>query len=259
MNRKLGFLLVVAAVVSALPAGVSGEPSPVPATTPPPTVAEILQRLDNPDAAIRIRARNELVQRGEVAGPPVLNALPGASPEVAYDLLMVLYLLDFKSAAGMVEQVWTKSSDTRVKLAAAMDLCRFNVDYMRYQDYIVSVAEGEAPENRLAAMQMLGYIGDARVVPVLKKIFYDSSRPDDIRQAAIWDLAHTAVPEAAEALVAMVNDNAVDWFYKEIIIAGLRRLAAEPGMAETVNELLEKGQRLPSSRRPGSATPIPGT
>ncbi|KQC14464.1 MAG: hypothetical protein APR56_03715 [Methanosaeta sp. SDB] len=97
----------------------------------------------------------------------------------------------------------------------------------------------------MTAMQLLGYIEDARVVAPLVGIFNDTGQSDQIRQAAIWDLAHTPVRESAEALVSMVNDASLDWFYKEIVIAALRLLAGQEEMAPIVSELLERSQGIP--------------
>ena len=99
-------------------------------------------------------------------------------------------------------------------------------------------------EDRLQAMQILGYLNDERVVEPLKAIFYDGEQPDPVRQAAIWDLAHTPLPASARALVEMLDNPEVDWFYKEIVIAALRRLSAEPEMAPLVSELLTDVQGL---------------
>jgi HEAT repeat protein len=126
-----------------------------------------------------------------------------------------------------------------------MFLCAAGRDYNRYQDYLVEQAREGKEEDRLIAMQVLGYIGDARVVPPLVEIFYDSAQSDKVRQSAIWDLGHTPVPEAARALVEMVNSSKVDWFYKEIVIASIRRLSADKKMAPVVTGLLEKSLGLP--------------
>ncbi len=144
-----------------------------------------------------------------------------------------------------MEKIWQETESIPLNLQAAQALCRFDHQYNRYQGYILSQARSGEEEDRLLAMQVLGYIGDPRVVEPLVGIFNDAAQSDQIRQAAIWDLAHTPVRESAEALVEMLNDPEIDWFYKEIIIAALRRLAGQEDMAPIVSELLERSQGLP--------------
>ena len=72
------------------------------------------------------------------------------------------------------------------------------------------------------------------------------------------------LPEPARNLlphwVKLVNDPEVDWFYKEIIIAALRKLATEKDMAPIVSELLSKAQQIPvskeKSRKGTSSNPV---
>jgi len=213
---------------------------------PLPPIPELLKQLNSEEAQVRTEAKVRLVEHGEAAGLAAAQALPDASPATAYDLIMVIFHTGTKVGIPALEKTWNSSRDLRVRLAAAMVLCAFDRDYVRYQDFILKAASGDDQTVSLAAMQMLGYIGDPRVVPILKDIFYDRERPDQVRQAAIWDLSHTPVQSSAEALVGILDDSSVDWFYKEIAIAGLRGLASEPGMAEIVNRLLEEVQGLPS-------------
>ncbi|HOO78352.1 MAG TPA: HEAT repeat domain-containing protein [bacterium] len=233
----------------------SGAGAATPTATPVP-ISALIEQLRNDDSEVRAPAKFELVKRGTDAGRAALEALPGAPPYMEYDLIMVIHHTRYSPAAPALESLFQKTSDPRIKMAAAMTLCGMDRDYQRYQDFLVGFTAGDEASEFLPAMQMLGYIGDPRVVPVLKRIFYDSARPDQIRQAAIWDLSHTPVPESAEALVEILDDPRIDWFYKEIAIAGLRGLAAEPGMADTVNRLLEKIQGIPAA--PGNASAAPG-
>jgi hypothetical protein len=221
------------------------ETTPLPVATPTPGITDLFKLLESENPADRVRAKATLVKRGEAVGPALLEELTGASPRKAYDLLIVLRYSKYRGGNDILKKLFGEGSDERVKLAAAMMLCRLDDNYSFYQGYIADQARKGADEERLQAMQMLGYLEDVRAVPVLKEIFYDESQPDKIRQAALWDLAHTPVKEAAQTLVSMVNDPHVDWFYKEILIAALRRLATEPGMAEIVSEYLEEAQRLP--------------
>ncbi len=211
----------------------------------PPSVAELIGDLGSSEPAQRYRARALLAGMGAEAGPPLLAALPAADGEAAGRLIEILAFIRYREAAPAVEKIFQTSESVPRKLQAAQALCRFDQNFSRYQGYILSQARSGKEEDRLLAMQLLGYIGDRRVVEPLVAIFNDAAQPDQIRQAAIWDLAHTPVRESAEALVEILNDPEIDWFYKEIVIAALRRLAGQEGMAPIVSELLERSQRLP--------------
>lgn len=211
----------------------------------PLEIAGLINDLDSSEPAERFRARTLLAEMGEEAGPELLAALKTAGEEKAGGLIEVLSFIRYRQAAQTVEKIWRETDNLSLKLRAAEALCRFDHNYNRYQGYILSRARSGDEEDRLLAMQSLGYIGDRRTVEPLVGIFYDESQPDQIRQAAVWDLAHTPVRESAEALVGMVNDPEIEWFYKEIIIAALRRLAGQGDMAPIVSELLEETQRLP--------------
>ncbi len=211
----------------------------------PSEIVELIKDLDASDPAERLRARALLADMGQEAGPAMLAALETAEEEKAVGLIEVLSFIRYREAAPAVEKIWRESDSLPLKLRAAEALCRFDHNYNRYQGYILSRVRSGDEEDRLLAMQSLGYIGDRRVVEPLVGIFYDQSQPDRVRQAAVWDLAHTPVRESAEALVGMVNDPEIDWFFKEIIIAALRRLAGQGDMAPVVSELLEEAQRFP--------------
>lgn len=211
----------------------------------PPDVAARIQELGSSEEAVRFQARSVLAGMGEEAGPPILAALKSAEEQAAGDLIEILAFIRYRAAAAAVENIWQKSESVPLKLKAAEALCRFDHNYSRYQGYLLSQARSGKEEDRLLAMQMLGYIGDRRVVEPLAGIFNDTEQPDQIRQAAIWDLAHTPVRESAEVLVEMVNDSGIEWFYKEIAIAALGRLASQGEMAPIVSELLERSQGLP--------------
>ena len=228
---------------------VSG-PTAVPAEEPaveekPPDVKALIANLGSPEAAVKLQARALLAGLGEEAGPALLAALPSAGDEEAGELVELLALIRYRPAVEAVETIWQKTGSVPLKLKAAQALCRFDHNYSRYQGYILSQARSGKEEDRLTAMQQLGYLEDRRVVEPLAGIFNDPEQPDQIRQAAIWDLAHTPVRESAEVLVGLVNDPEVDWFYKEIVIAAIRRLAGQEDMAPIVSELLERAQGLP--------------
>jgi HEAT repeat protein len=210
-----------------------------------PDISTLIKNLGSSEESVKFSSRAVLAGMGEDAGPPLLAALKAAGEEEAGGLIEILAFINYRAAAPAVEKIWQEAEAVPLKLAAAQALCRFDHSYSRYQGYILSQARSGKEEDRMTAMQMLGYIGDPRVVEPLVGIFNDSGQPDPIRQAAIWDLAHTPVRESAEALVEMLNDPELEWFYKEIIIAALRRLAAQEEMAEIVSELLERSQRLP--------------
>lgn len=229
--------------------------APAPQVTPAPDVTALLKQLGSPKLDERIRARSTLVRLGDNVVSRIIQALPSAPPLQAYELIMTLYNLGYQGDGEVLKEVWRENNDKRVKLAAAMLLCRLDEDYSLYQEYIVARANEGEESDRLLAMQMLGYVKDPRTVPILKEIFYDESQPDQIRQAAVWDLSFTPCEESARVLVEMVNDPAINWFYKEILITGIRRLASEPDMAPLVSDLLEKAQGLPSLRKQSQTSP----
>jgi len=225
-------------------------PSLLPAEEPageekPPDVNTLIADLESPEESVKMRARALLAGMGEEAGPPLLSALEAAGEKKAGDLIEILGFIRYRPAAPAVEKAWQETDSVPLKLMAAQALCRLDHNYSRYQGYILSQVRSGGEGDRMAAMQMLGYIGDRRVIGPLADIFGDSGLPDQVRQAAIWDLAHTPYRESAEILVGLLNDPELDWFYKEIIIAALRRLAGQEGMAPIVSELLEKSQGLP--------------
>jgi HEAT repeat protein len=240
---------ILSAIVSLMLIFLSGQ-SFCAAQEPPagedkPDISTRIKNLKSSDEAVKFSSRAVLAGMGDEAGPPLLAALKAAGEEEAGDLIEILAFIRYREAAPDVEKIWQETDTIPLKLMAAEALCRFDHNYSRYQGYILSQARSGKEEDRMTAMQMLGYIGDRRVVEPLVGIFNDSGQSDQIRQAAIWDLAHTPVRESAEALVEMVNDPELEWFYKEIIIAALRRLAGQDEMAEIVSELLERSQHLP--------------
>lgn len=211
----------------------------------PPAVAELIRDLGSTELSVQYRARAILSGMGEEAGPPLLAALKDAEGDAAVGLIELLAQIRYREAVEKVEKIFSGTESVPLKLQAAQALCRFDHNYSRYQSYILSQARSGKGDDPLLAMQLLGYIGDRRVVAPLAAIFNDTAQPDQIRQAAIWDLAHTPDREAAEALVEMLDNAQIEWFYKEIVIAALRRLAGQEGMAPIVSELLEKSQRFP--------------
>lgn len=254
MKNKLFLPLLLFAGALFLSAPVRGaEEGTEPASSP--ALPALIEKLKSADPAQRIRAKNALLRRGEEAAPAILKELPAASPEVAYEMILILSNTGYEESADLIEEIWKKGDDGKVKLAAALALCRFDRDFPKYKDYLVGRAKQGDEAGRIETMQVIGYLKDARVVPDLKAIFYDDTQSDQVRQAAIWDLAHTPTPESARVLVEMVNDQKVDWFYKEIVITALRLLASEEGMAPVVSGLLEKAQGLPSRDRKASASP----
>ncbi len=254
MKSKVFLSLVLFAGVLVLSAPVRGaEETPKPASSS--AVPALIEKLKSADLAQRIQAKNALLRRGDEAAPAILKELPAASPDTAYEMIFILSDTGYRESAEAIEEIWKKSEDGKVKLAAAMALCRFDRDFPKYKDYLVGQTKRGDESRRIEAMQVIGYLKDARVVPDLKAIFYDNAQPDQVRQAAIWDLAHTPSPESARVLVEMVNDQKVDWFYKEIVITALRLLASEEGMAPVVSGLLEKAQGLPSRDQKAAASP----
>jgi len=245
MKRILICLILLFVFLSPFSGMVRGEESGE--SAPPPDFRKVIAKLGSSDEAVRLRAKDLLVRIGAPAGPDLTEALAEADGKQAYDLLFVLANINYPPAADTIEEKWEESDERPVRLAAALALCRLNRNYDRYQDYILSEATTGEEKSRMSAMQVLGYIKDRRVVPPLKKIFYDSEQPDQVRQAAIWDLAHTPDEASARTMVEMVNDPEVDWFYKEILIAAIRKLAAEPGMAPVVSELLMDIEGIPRS------------
>jgi HEAT repeat protein len=240
---------ILSAIVSLMLLLLSGQPL-CPAQEPAagedtPDISTLIKNLKSSDEAVKFSSRAVLAGMGDEAGPPLLAALKAAGEEEAGALIEILAFIRYREAAPEVGKIWQETDIIPLKLNAAQALCRFDHNYSRYQGYILSQARSGKEEDRMTAMQMLGYIGDSRVVEPLVGIFNDSGQSDQIRQAAIWDLAHTPVRESAEALVELVNDPELEWFYKEIIIAALRRLAGQDEMAEIVSELLERSQRLP--------------
>lgn len=215
----------------------------------PPESVALIKSLQGDAIEPRLRAKATLIRMGENAGPIVLKALSETSPEKSYNLIEILAIIRYQPAGSDIEKIWQGTKNLKVRLIASQALCRFDHNYARYQSYLLSRTKTGDEEEQIAAMQMLGYIGDKRVVKPLVKIFNERNRSDQIRQAAIWDLGHTPVKESAEALVKMVNDPKVDWFYKEIIIASLRTLATNKEMAPVVSELLEKAQNIPVPAR----------
>jgi len=216
-----------------------------------PEIGSLIKDLQGTAVNKRLRAKATLIRMGEEAGPIVLQVLSGTPPEKTYDLIEILAIIQYKPAGGDIEKIWQDAENLDVKLMASQALCRFDYNYARYQSYLLSRTRTGDEDERLKAMQMLGYIRDRRVVDPLVKIFNDRNQSDQMRQAAIWDLGHTPVKESAEALVKMVNDPEVDWFYKEIIIASIRTLATNKDMAPVVSELLEKAQNIPTPARKG--------
>ena len=216
-----------------------------------PEIKAIIKALMGDAIESRLRAKATLIRMGEKAGPIVMQVLAETPPGNTYDLIEILAIIRHKPSASEIEEIWQNTENPGVKLMASQALCRFDHNYARYQSYILSRTKTGDEDERLKAMQMLGYIRDRRVVDPLVKIFNDRNQSDQIRQSAIWDLGHTPVKESAEALVKMVNDPKVDWFYKEIIIASLRTLATNKEMAPIVSELLEKAQNIPVPARKG--------
>ena len=226
-----------------------------PKPAPSPGISTLIEKLSSPDPAQRLQAKKSLLRLDKEVAPSIMKELPSANPGAAYEMIMILSTIDYPDSADLIEEIWKKNDDGKVKLAAALALCRFGRDFPNYKSYLLEQARQGEETGRIEAMQMIGYLKDPRVIPDLKAIFYDESQPDQVRQAAVWDLAHTPSPESARVLVEMVNDPNVDWFYKEIIITALRLLAAEEGMASVVSELLERNQGLPSRNRKPAASP----
>ena len=241
--RSILSLFVLGFMICALPFfGAAAEPP-----TPPPAdeLPALIDALLGEDAKAVGQAQLTLLGKGAAASPALRARLEKAEGDEAYRLIMVMSRINDPELTKVFKQVWEKSPKAEVKMAAAMALCRLNVEYDRFLDFIARhVQEGEE-DQRLEAMQMLGYIGDARVVDPLKKIFYDQKQTDFVRQAAVWDLAHTPAPESARVLVEMLGDPEVDWFYKEIILTALRQLARNKELVPVISEGLEKIQRLP--------------
>ena len=245
---KTLFTIILAAVLLLFcQAGFSQEGDQTPPPRKVPDFDTLINALKGDDRDPRLRAKVTLIGMGEQAGPVLLKSLSTAAPENILELIEILAIIRYQESAAEIEKIWQGTKDPKVKLAAAQALCRFDHNYARYQSYILSQARTGDKDHRLQAMQMLGYIRDKRVVEPLVRIFNDTENSDQIRQAAIWDLAHTPDRESAEALVNLVNDPGVDWFYKEIIIAALRKLATQKDMAPIVSELLEKAQAIPVS------------
>ncbi len=217
-------------------------------TEPPrktPGIGALIKALNGEAHGPRLQAKATLIGMGEKAGPVLLKSLSTADSGAVFGLIEVLGMIRYRESVAEIEKIWQGTKDPKIKLVAAQALCRFDHNYARYQGYILSQTNTGDEDHQLEAMQMLGYIKDKRVVEPLVRIFNDKERSDQIRQSAIWDLAHTPDRESAEALVNMVNDPDVDWFYKEIIIAALRKLATQKDMAPIVSELLAKAQAIP--------------
>ncbi len=211
--------------------------------------AEIEALLGEDEEAAR-RAHQSLLERGLEAAPRLRSRLDEAEGEAAVRLIFILSRVRDPGSAEVLKKTWEESDRTDVRLAAAMALCRLDVEFDRFLNFIAGYVQEGDEEVRLEAMQMLGYIGDARVVPLLSRIFYDERQTDFVRQAALWDLAHTPVPESVYALTEMVADPEIDWFYKEIILTALRHLAQEEDLVNVITEELERIQRLPVRRAP---------
>jgi len=250
MKNKIYIIGIIVLALSGFIGSLRGEEATVVSKTASDTGA-LLKALKGDVVEPKLRAKAALIRMGEKAGPPVQKALSDVSPGASYDLIEILSIIRYSPAAGEIEKIWQDTEDIKIKLVAAQALCRFDHKYDRYQSYIISRTNTGDNNERLEAMQMLGYIGDKRVVEPLVQIFNDPNRSDQIRQAAIWDLGHTPVKESAEALVNLVDDAKVDWFYKEIIIASIKTLATNKEMAPIISELLAKAQNIPVPARKG--------
>jgi HEAT repeat protein len=244
MKTNIYIVGSIVLLLSGFAGSLRGEDAAVESKKAPDTGA-LIKALKSDAVEPRLRAKATLIRMREKAGPITLKALSGTSPDESYDLIEILSIIRYRPAAGDIEKIWQATEDTKVKLMASQALCRFDYKYDRYQSYILNRTSTGDDSERLEAMQMLGYIGDKRVVDPLVKIFNDPKRSDQIRQAAIWDLGHTPVKESAEALVNLVDDAKVDWFYKEIIIASIKTLATDKEMAPLISALLAKVQNIP--------------
>ena len=244
MKNKIYIVGIIVLSLSGFIGSLRGDDAAVVSKKAPDTGA-LIKALQGDAVEPRLRAKSTLIRMGETAGPIALKALSETSPGESYDLIEILSIIRYRPAAGDIEKIWQATEDLKVKLMASQALCRFDHKYDRYQSYILNRTQTGNDDERLEAMQMLGYIGDKRVVDPLVKIFNDPKQSDPIRQAAIWDLGHTPVIESAEALVNLVDDAKVDWFYKEIIIASIKTLATNKEMAPVISALLAKAQNIP--------------
>jgi HEAT repeat protein len=158
------------------------------------SAARVLPRLASPDASVRAAARRALVGVGEAVVPKIRDRLKSAEGEERRELDAVLAELGGTEAFDALLEAIAADEPEAAKAAAIAVRQRIkSADAPQRKAYLAETrsflaAQSKPPGNTgavVAGLKILGYLEDARALPLLVAYAGDAKEPLGVRQEAV--------------------------------------------------------------------------
>jgi len=169
------------------------------AGTPADLVATI-RLISHPNKDIQIKAVTGIIQAGESAVIPLIDALTREKNEIRAGAAEALVEIGGSSVMPLVDALTGSPADAQIWILHALG----KLGDSRAVTQISGLLDHPDPRIRVAATDALGYIGNASVVGRLANILSD---PDEqMRASAVRALGYIGDPASAAFLVTVLGD-----------------------------------------------------
>lgn len=161
---------------------------------------ENIRLISHPNKDIQIRAVTAIVQAGDSAVVPLVDALISEKNEIRAGAAEALVEIGSSSVMPLIKALGVSPPDARIWILHALGKLGDRQAVGEISGYL----DDADPRVRLAATDALGYIGDPAITPRLGKILTD---PDDqIRASAVRALGYIGDPASVPSLVIALGD-----------------------------------------------------
>lgn len=161
----------------------------------------LVRKLEDPDESVRIEAIELLVRNGSTRAVPALSALLGVSDELRYHAIRALGRLRAESEAPELERLFPQATGhERLEIVAAL----IRIGAPGLLPFLKARLGDAEPEVRRVAADGVARVAPQSELPLLVQLAQD---PDwSIRNHAGWGLGRLGLPQARDALLALVRD-----------------------------------------------------
>jgi len=161
----------------------------------------LVRKLEDHDESVRIEAIELLVRNGSTRAVPALSGLLGVSDELRYHAIRALGRLRAESSAPELERLFPQATGhERLEIVAAL----IRIGAPGLLSFLKARLGDAEPEVRRVAADGVARVAGHAELPLLVQLAQD---PDwSIRNHAGWGLGRLGIPQARDALLALVRD-----------------------------------------------------
>jgi len=183
-----------------------------------PVTAALIETLGDADVKVQYAAVSSLIKHNDRAAlTPLLNLLLGTHDSPLWKLIVMTAGLRLR--AGLLDMAEAGDTATADLMAAALDAPGYNSHQRalflrmlgrtadgRQIERLFAILEGDDHVLRAAAVDALGWLGDARAVPALIAIVGQPADHEAVREVAAEALGKLGQTDAVPHLIAALTD-----------------------------------------------------